>query len=185
MHRRYFPSCTVDGPIDPPTPFGHLGASGAVPNKCGTCDKLFEGECTRYIEEIGHYLHLDYGSCGINGPTDPITYEDDFITSKVEIPRKCADCVFLGIDRIHGFHCKKDSDKWGDFHRGLDWGRWKPDCIYLQLPLPKVTTQALAQFAQRNDMKSFIKEYRRINPGLSIKEAKADFAHFRNVLENR
>ena len=55
----------------------------------------------------------------------------------------------------------------------------------LQLPLPRVTTKTLAQFAQCNDMISFIKEYRRINPGLSIEEAKADFAHFRKVLENR
>ena len=185
MHRNYFPRCPIDGPIEPPVPFGHMASRGAVPKKCSECQHLFEGECTRYIEDVGHYLHLDHGPCGIDGPTDPVLYEDEFVTSKAEVPRKCAKCVFLAVDRIYGFHCTKDADKWGDFHRGLDWGAWEPDCIYLELPLPKVTTKELSVFARRNDIMSFIKEHRRINPGLSIEEAKADFAHFRDVLEKR
>jgi hypothetical protein len=162
-----------------------MASRGAVPKKCSECQHLFEGECTRYIEDVGHYLHLDHGPCGIDGPTDAVTYEDEFVTSKAEVPRKCAKCIFLAVDRIHGFHCTKDADKWGDFHRGLDWGAWEPDCIYLELPLPKVTTRDLSLFAKQNDMMAFIKEHRRINPGLSIEEAKADFAHFRKVLEKR
>lgn len=182
MHHRYFPRCPVDGPIDPPIPFGHMLSSGAVPNKCGTCQHLFEGECTRYIEELGHFLHLDHGPCGVTGPTDPVLYEDKFIKAKAEIPRKCANCRFLGFDSIRGFYCGEDADKWGDLHRGLDWGAWEPDCIYLQLPLPKLTTRELALCARQDDLVAFIKEHRRINPGLSMKEAKADFAHFRAIL---
>lgn len=105
MHSRYFPPCPVDGPIDPPVAFGHMGSRGAVPAKCGQCRHLFEGECTRFIETVGHYLHLDHGPCGINGPTDPVTYEDEFIKAKVEVPRKCSRCRFLAVHQIFGFHC--------------------------------------------------------------------------------
>ena len=122
MQSKYFPACPIDGPIEPPVPFSHAASRGAVPKKCSECEHLFEGECTRYIDEVGHYLHLDHGPCGIDGPTDPVPYEDEFIRAKVEIPRKCSTCVYLAVDRIPGFHCTKDSDKWGDFHRGLDWG---------------------------------------------------------------
>lgn len=183
MHRRYFPSCPVDGPIEPPVPFGHMGLHGAVPKKCSECQHLFEGDCTRYIKDIGHYLHLDYGACGVAGPMDPVIYEDNYLTSKAEIPRKCSKCAFLSVNRIHGFHCLKDKDKWGDFYRGLDWGAWEPECIYLQLPRPKVTSKKLSLFARQNDMISFIQEYRRINPGLSIKAAKTDFRHFQQILK--
>jgi hypothetical protein len=183
MHKQYFPACPVDGPIDPPFPFGHMVTSGAVPNKCGHCDKLFEGECIRFVEDVGHYLHLDYGPCGINGPTDPVTYEDEFVTAKVEVPRKCVSCVFLDFGQIRGFDCRKDADKWGGYHRGLDWGTWAPDCIYIQLPPPKVTTKALVRCANQKDEIAFIKEHRRVNPGLSIQEARADFKRFREILD--
>src|SRR5262245_26778416 len=100
MHKHYFPPCPVDGPIEPPVPYGHMGASGAVPNKCRSCPNLFEGSCLRSIKEVGRYLHLDYGPCGIPGPTDPVIYEDEFITSKVTVPRKCATCHFLKFHQI-------------------------------------------------------------------------------------
>lgn len=183
MHHRYFPTCPFDGPIEPPVPYGHMASHGAVPKKCSECQYLFEGECTRYIKEVGDYLHLDHGPCGIHGPTDPVVHEDRFIQSCVEIPRKCTTCVFLKVDRLFGFHCTKDAEKWGDFHRGLDWGTWKPDCVYLQLPSPKVTTKNLSLFAFQDDLISFIYEHRRVNPGVSIEEAKADFAHFRAVVK--
>jgi hypothetical protein len=183
MHKYYFPTCKVDGPIDPPVSFGHLGSRGAVPFKCSKCKYLFEGGCTRYIEEVGRYLHLDHGPCSKTGPTDPVLYEDIFIVSKVEIPRKCSKCVFLKVESIYGFYCSQDKEKWGDFHRGLDWGAWEPNSIYLELPLPKVTTKELSVFAKDNDEISFIKEYRRINPGLTLSEAKNDFARFREILE--
>jgi hypothetical protein len=183
MYKNYFPKCPVDGPIEPPVPFGHLASHGAVPNKCSKCQYLFEGECTRYIEDVGHYLELDHGYCGIPGATDPVIYEDSSIVSKVEIPRKCASCRFLELNSISGFICRKDRNKWGDFQRGLDWGTWEPDFIYLELPAPKLTTKALMQYAYKNDLLKFIKEYRRINPGLSIEEAKNDFQRFSELLE--
>ena len=183
MHHRYFPPCPVDGPIEPPVPFGHLCSTGAVPQKCSNCDHLFEGECKRHMEDVGGYLHLDHGPCGIDGPTDPVKFENKFITSKVEIPRKCAKCVHLSVSSIHGYHCTKDSDKWGDFHRGLDWGSWRPERIYIQLVPPKVATKALSEHAFAEDRLAFIKEYRLINPGLSLEEAKADYEHFRAVIE--
>ena len=183
MHSKYFPTCPIDGPIEPPVPFAHMGSRGAVPKKCSECEHLFEGECTRHIDEVGHYLHLDHGPCGIDGPTDPVPYEDEFIKAKVEIPTKCSTCVYLAVDRIRGFHCTKDSDKWGDFHRGLDWGAWQPAYINLLLPPPRVTTKALSQHAFNNDLAAFIKEYRRINPETSIEEAKRDFFHFRSTME--
>lgn len=182
MHRFYFPACPVDGPIEPPVPFGHMGTSGAIPNKCGSCRHSFEGSCTRFMDEVQRYMHLDFGPCGIPGPTDPVAYEDEFITSKVEIPRKCAKCPFLFTDRIYGFNCRKDTEKWGDCYRGLDWGSWSPDTIYLQLPVPKVTTKELARFARENDLVSFVREHRRVNPALSLEEARADFARFRELL---
>lgn len=130
MYHKYFPPCPVDGPIEPPVPFAHMFSIGAVPQKCSTCDCLFEGECTRYIR----YLHLDHGPCGIDGPTDPVIFENEFITPKVEVPRKCAECVHLScvhlsVPSLSRLCCTKDSDKWGDFHRGLDWGSWRPDRI--------------------------------------------------------
>lgn len=135
------------------------------------------------MAEVGHYLHLDYGPCGIAGPTDPVTYEDAFVAAKVEVPRKCATCVHLECDRVHGFFCSKDREKWGDFHRSLDWGAWAPDFVYLELPLPKVTTMDLSRFAYQNDLVAFVREYRRINPGSSLAEAREDFEKFRRIIE--
>jgi len=185
MHKYYFPRCPVDGPVNPPVPYGHMASKGAVPQKCATCRCLFEGECLRYVEQVNRYLHLDHGACGINGPTDPVLYHDGWIDSKVEIPRKCASCSFLAVDQIRGFHCTKDADKWGDLHRGLDWGAWEPDVLYFELPLPKVTTRKLARFAQDNDQIGFIQEYRRTNPGFPIQEAKVDFVRLREILDNQ
>jgi hypothetical protein len=80
-------------------------------------------------------------------------------------------------------HCTKDADKWGDFHRGLDWGDWYPDYVYIQLQPPKVTTRDLSRHAYNDDLIAFVKEHRRINPGVSAGEAKHDFRHFRAVIE--
>ncbi len=184
MHHQYFPPCPVKGPIEPPVPFCHLGLNGAVPNKCSTCKHLFEGSCRRYIEQAQKYLHLDYGPCGIHGPTDPVLYEDQFIRSKVEIPRKCLRCRFLFHHSIYGFTCNKDSEKWGAFHRGLDWGHWSPSRFYIELPYPKKTTKALIDCLHENNLVEFIKECRRINPGSSILEAKEDHAYLSKTLSD-
>lgn len=179
MYKYYFPPCPIDGPIEPAIPFAHMMSSGAVPNKCNHCQYMFEGECMRYMDEVGHYLHLDYGPCGIEGPTEPVTIEHEGDPSNIEIPKKCATCEYL---RGHS-SCTKDKDVWGDFNRGLDWGQWKPEIIHIQLAFPKITTQELNLCAHRDDLISFIKEHRRVNPGTSHEEAKKDFKFFRAVLK--
>ena len=185
MHRKYFPNCKITGPIEPPVPFSHMGTRGAVPAKCAGCNHLFEGGCTRQIDIIGDYLHLDHGPCGVDGPTDPVIYEEDYVIGKVEVPRKCAACHFLKIKTAWGFVCTKDHEKWGDLHRGLDWGTWSPDSLYLRLPPPKMTTKALSDAVFNDDLVAFIRELRRINPGLSIKEAKSDFAYLRHMVDRQ
>jgi len=183
MHRRYFPACPVDGPIDPPVAFGHGASHGAVPNKCSECVKFFEGECTRFIEEVGHYLYLDHGPCGINGPTEPVEYQGSATKSKALVPRKCAHCKFLMPDSVHGFCCAKDPEKWGDFPRGLDWGTWVPKAIYINLPQGKKSNENLSIYAANNDEAKFLKEYRYLNPTISMVEAKSDFENYRSILE--
>lgn len=156
---------------------------GGVPNKCSTCNHLFEGGCSRNMELTQRYLHLDHGPCGIPGPTDPVFYEDNFIQSKVEVPRKCHRCVYLFHDSIEGFTCKKDADKRGDFHRGLDWGHWSPRRLYVELPHPKITTRALIDCLHKANLVEFIQEYRKINPASSIVEAKEDYAYLNKNLK--
>lgn len=136
------------------------------------------------MEKLNRYMHLDYGPCGIHGPTDPVIYEDKFIRSKVEIPRKCSKCPFLFHDSIYGFTCRKDSEKWGKCYRGLDWGQWRPDQIYFDLPFPKITTKAFSDAAHENDLGAFVIEYRRVNPGVSLQEARIDFAQLRTLIES-
>ena len=182
MHRLYFPACPVEGPIDPPAPYGHLGTHGSIPKKCNDCVYCFEGGCTRFFEEVQRYMHLDFGPCGIAGPTDPVFYEDKFIVAKVEIPRKCVRCRFLFHDSIYGFTCRKDGEKWGGCYRGLDWGAWSPERIYLDLPHPKLTTKVLVDCAHKDDLVGFIAEHRRINPAVSMSEAQEDFSRFRVLI---
>ena len=182
MHKRYFPRCQVEGPIDPPVEFCHGFGKGFIPNKCGTCDQLFEGECLRGGEVVGRYLHLDFGPCGIPGPTDPVYFENELFLAKVEIPRKCSKCMHLEVHRIYGFTCHKDRNKWGDNHRGLDWGTWSPDTIYFDLPDPKVTTLKMNQAATSGNLVDFVSEHRRVNPGLSIQEAREDYELIRSKI---
>jgi len=77
MHKLYFPRCPVDGPIEPPVPYNHMGIGGAIPNKCGSCDFLFEGGCTRFFDELQRYTHLDYGPCGVDEVIGGPIYNED------------------------------------------------------------------------------------------------------------
>lgn len=182
MEHKYFPRCTVDGPIDPPVSYGHFGSFGAIPNKCRSCSNLFEGECVRAMDS-GGYKHLDHGPCGVMGPTDPVHYEDEFVVAKVRIPRKCASCNFLRLRPIHGFVCTKDESIWGDFHRGLDWGDWIPSSVFRRLPYPKGTNDTMLKLVADGDLMKFISEHRRINPGVGVLEAKEDFEFLRDDLD--
>jgi hypothetical protein len=179
MHHLYFPPCPIEGPFLPPVPYSHFGSRGAVPQKCSTCGHLFEGGCTRAMDEVGRYLHLDYGPCDVNGPTDPVVYENMYLTGKVQVPRKCSTCPSLSVGMVYGFYCGRDKHIWGDFHRGLDWGTWEPDFVYMQLPFPKATTRKMIKLVHENNSIDFIKEYRQFNPRLSIQESRADFAQLR------
>ena len=126
MWHSVFPSCSVDGPIMPAMPFSHMLSRGAVPNKCSDCQFLFEGECTRAMKSLGRFMALDHGTCRVSGSTDPVRFENQFLTSVVEIPRKCSNCALLQIDSIRGFTCGQDAHIWGNFPRELDWGSWHP-----------------------------------------------------------
>jgi hypothetical protein len=126
-------------------------------------------------------MHLDHGPCEVAGPTDPVILDNEFIRSKVDVPRKCSQCVYLSYFVILGFYCMRDADKWGDFHRSLDWGDWKPPFIYVSLRKIK-TTPALSRLAHENSLIAFVKEYRLVNPDVSMNEAKADFDRMRTII---
>ncbi len=181
MHRKYFPPCPVEGPIEPPMPFSHLGSQGAVPAKCASCEHLFEGECNRAHGLVDGFLHLDYGPCGIEGPTDPVRIENRHLQSVVEVPRKCTSCVHLTYDLVRGFTCFKDKKKWGDCDRGLDWGDWQPKRIQVRLKRPAYTSDAMLECVHAADLVGFVKAFREANPGLSMQEAKADYLQLRKL----
>ncbi len=180
MQRLYFPPCPVEGPIEPPVPFGHMGTTGAIPNKCGHCKLQFEGGCLRVSTR---FMHLDYGPCGIHGPTDPVFIENDLVHPGVEVPRKRSSCVHFFHDHIHGLICNKDQEKWGGFPRGLDWGTWEPEWIYLDIPLPRRSSKALIGHAYKNESTPFILEHRRLNPDLPLTVAREDFAMLRRQID--
>lgn len=119
MLRHQFPICQVEGPIEPAVPFSHMGLGGAIPNKCRNCQLMFEGSCTRGMYVGITYLQLDYGPCGIDGPTDSVVFDYMEQKRRVGIPRKCSTCHFLKVGST-GLPCRKDAEKWGG--RGLDWG---------------------------------------------------------------
>jgi hypothetical protein len=146
---------------------------------------LFEGGCARALETQPEYLHLDHGPCGIAGPTDPVAYQNRYFSAKVNIPRKCASCSYLVIDRYRGFDCGKDRSIWGEWMRGLDWGTWRPDRVYLALPPSKLTTSAMVDAVYDDDLVAFVRESRRVNPDVSIAETKRDFADLRQRIARR
>ena len=117
MFQRQFPICQVEGPIEPAVPFSHMGFGGAIPNKCRNCKLMFEGSCTRGGYIGIPYLQLDYGPCGIDGPTFSVEFDNTEQNRRVGIPWKCSTCHFL-----RDLNCTKDDEKWGRRYRGLDWG---------------------------------------------------------------
>lgn len=163
-------------------PFQHLGSGGFVPRKCHDCQMFFEGECNRNADLNMGWAHLDYGPCGIPGPTDPVIYQDDLVIAKVPVPRKCSTCRFISLDPIRGFHCTKDRDKWGDMDRGLDWGDWQPAIPPIGLPFPQQTNDRMRELALLGDMVQFVIEYRKVNPA-SIAAAKQAYLELKAALE--
>ena len=166
-------------------PFSHMLSRGAVPNKCSDCQFLFEGECTRAMKSLGRFMALDHGTCRVSGSTDPVRFENQFLTSVVEIPRKCSNCALLQIDSIRGFTCGQDAHIWGNFPRELDWGSWHPEYFYVELPQPKMTRRALIEQLWARDLVGFLKEYRRINPDTAMSEARDDYARLLQLISGQ
>ena len=65
---------------------------------------------------------------------------------------------------------------------GLDWGQWSPERIYYDLPSPKETNQVMVDAAYDDNLVVFVREYRRVNPGISISEANSDFSNLRSLI---
>lgn len=180
MHHTAFPICTVSGGYKP-VAYNHFGA-GAVPAKCRKCDALFEGGCTRAMDLVQRYLALDHGPCGVKGPTDPVRYENEWMRSKVEVPRKCASCPHLEVNRSRGLHCDKDRDVWGNFPRGLDWGAWRPGQPDLTLASGHEITSAMVEAVRsRSKMKAFM-AFRAANSGTSMLDAKRAYVELSSKL---
>jgi hypothetical protein len=118
--QRYFPHCPVEGSYDS-VGYGHLSLRGAVPTKCSSCEHVFEAQCARVS---GSLIDLDHGPCPIEGSSRPASYEIKGIWTFV--PTKCSTCQYLGLSIIGKLVCKYDSERWGDFPRGMDWGDWEP-----------------------------------------------------------
>jgi len=175
MYRTSFPPCLVEGPVDP-VPYGHLGLQGAVPRKCVTCSHLFEGSCTRAVDQVQDYSNLDHGPCRVDGPTDPVAYEDAFIRSKVAVPRKCATCVFLAHHPIRGFVCRQDEDRWGDLPRSLDWGAWVPERPVVGLSTGRHVSDALVDAVLDRHEAAAVRAFLDTNRGSTIKEARCAYA---------
>ncbi|MBK8252682.1 MAG: hypothetical protein IPK82_08445 [Polyangiaceae bacterium] len=185
MYVRYFPRCPDNGPIYPEQPFGHFGFEGAVPRKCRRCKYLFEGECTRNAANGQPYLMLDHGPCPVDGPTDPVQYENEFVVSKVQVPRKCSTCRFLRLDSIQGFVCGAEPHIWGDFPRGLDWGSWRPSGPIITLPAPFRSTRDLTDTVIRSDKKAFVTMFRKLNPEVPLAEIRRVYELAREQLTEK
>lgn len=125
MYKKSFPKCEVKGEFDP-VEYGHMISHGSIPKKCSTCSNLFEGECTRGLDEIGKLLRLDYDSCYKTGTTEPTKIEINS-DNPVFVPNKCIDCEYLSKSEFREYFCSYEKEKWKDFPRDLDWGDWKPD----------------------------------------------------------
>ena len=187
MYRRSFPKCTVEGDQSPSKKMLVMASKWALPTKCISCQYLFEGECLRDSELIGGgFLQLDYGYCGVDGPTEPFAIEEPAIGVKIFIPTKCKSCQFLYLDSIRGYVCKKDQKLWGDGFRGLDWGDWEPN--YPNVGLERlgnsevnerfldrvIVTEEILDLLMANQKIAALKLYRSINAITTIKHAKDD-----------
>jgi len=109
----YRPECPYTGP-QTPVPSSHLTLRFSIPEKCDGCRFNFEGRCKLITNRL---VRLDYGYCGIPGPTHLVPDP----RARRKIPAKCSTCTFLGEDDIFRLVCRKDSDVWGDVPRGLDY----------------------------------------------------------------
>ncbi|MDF1746507.1 MAG: hypothetical protein P1V19_22615, partial [Gimesia sp.] len=162
MYRKAFPKCEVTGSLEP-VEFNHGGSTKHIPRKCYECSNLFEGECTRAMEQVQGYLSLDYGACRESGDCKPVLVEDDFIRSKVYVPAKCVRCRFLEYHANFGFRCHEDAELWGCYGKALDWGHWSPELPNIGLESGHQISMDLLQSVQEKNEVEAIKIFRSLN----------------------
>jgi len=136
MYNKSFPKCKINGSLNPIN-YNYF-FSGKIPEKCSTCKFFYHGGCLRNFNETEEYLHLDYGPCPISGDTEPKLIDNQYISSKVYIPKKCLDCPDLSYSYLKNLYCNNESDTWGFFNRNFDWGRWKPNLTEKEIELNKI-----------------------------------------------
>jgi hypothetical protein len=174
MYRTVLPRCTVVGSVEP-VPYSHF-MNGAVPSKCRTCAHLFEGGCRRALEQVGKYLALDHGPCPVRGPTNPVVVETEHYTSKVLVPAKCERCRYLELEKVRGFVCNFERERWGAFPRTLDWGAWSPEHPNIGLKSGRsVSQEVLRAVAARREVEA-IKAFRAAHRDVTHKEAREAYA---------
>lgn len=183
MYTKSFPRCEVTGSVEP-VPYSHF-ISGAVPQKCRACPSLFEGGCTRAINEVGSYLNLDHGPCPVTGPTEPVFIDTQYYISKVQVPEKCVRCRYLYLDNISGFVCHFEKERWGQFPRSLDWGIWSPSHPIAGLDSGKsVSIDMLLAVKSGNEIVA-IKAYKAVHKDATIKEAREAYAEIYHKIHSQ
>ena len=183
MYRKHFPRCEVPGSVEP-VPYSHF-LSGAIPQKCDACPSSFEGGCTRAINEVGMYLHLDHGPCPKLGSTEPVLVDTQYYTSKVYVPNKCVHCRHLYLDSIAGFVCHFEKERWGHFPRNLDWGTWNPSHPIAGLDSGKsVSVDVLLAIQASNEVEA-IKAYKMVHKTATIKEAREAYAELHQKIHHQ
>ena len=194
MYRKSFPKCEVAGSREP-VKYGHMASFGALPKKCTTCSNLFEGECTRGLDETGSLLRLDYEACDKPGPTTPVEIEviDEH---SIYVPHKCQNCEYLIKTEIRGYACSYEQEQWQDFPRDLDWGDWQPDYPLVGLRRyrkgkysmedlgPAIVNKELTLLLMNNETAKAVKLYRRLNKIETLKEALDDVNTLASKLRN-
>jgi len=184
MYRKSFPKCKVEGDTTPLFEGLKTDLWYAVPKKCSTCEYLMEGSCTRNIEQMAGYLHLDAGSCGINGNTKPIAIDEIPKGNPIFVPEKCVNCEFMSRTDYNEYACKKDADLWGSHYRTFDWGDWQPDYPvvgirrlanlvedYLGDKSEAVITREIILLIQNKKHTAAMKLYKDLNKCETIREA--------------
>jgi hypothetical protein len=89
--------------------------------------------------------------------------------------------MYLREDSIYGFICTKNEEVWGDFRRSLDWGDWEPAQLYAFLPDAN-TSRKMCDAATNQDQTGFVREYRSLNEGSSMEEARKAYEAMRTQL---
>lgn len=171
MYRKAFPRCTVDGPVEP-VGFGHLGSKGAIPRKCTACRYSMEGSCTRAIEEVAGYLHLDHGPCPVPGATHPVEVPSGVKGGVITVPDKCLGCEHLEMMRLV---CNYQRERWGDFPRSLDWGDWQPELPNLGLMSGRRVSDELLRAVCDGNKVAAIKAFMAVNAGAMMHEGMAAY----------